>query len=45
MDQTEKTFSSRSDAKRAAERAIADGTTLAVDYGFKPLNDGRFAIV
>jgi hypothetical protein len=38
-------FSSRSNAKRAAEKAIADGTAPSVDYGIKPTDEGRFEIV
>jgi hypothetical protein len=38
-------FSSRSNAKRAAEKLIANGTAPAVDYGFKTREDGRFEIV
>jgi hypothetical protein len=46
MDQTTKpSFSSRSNAKRAAEKAIADGTAPSVDYGIKPTDEGRFEIV
>jgi hypothetical protein len=44
MDTTA-TFSNRSNAKRAAEKMIANGTAPAVDYGFKPRDDGRFEIV
>jgi hypothetical protein len=43
MDQ--KTFSNRSNAKRAAEKMLVDGTALSVDYGFKQCEDGRFQIV
>ncbi len=46
MDQTTKpSFSSRSNAKRAAEKAIADGTAPSVDYGIQPTDEGRFEIV
>jgi hypothetical protein len=38
-------FSSRSNAKRAAEKMIANGAAPAVDYGFTPRDDGRFEIV
>ena len=44
MDDTA-SFSSRSNAKRAAEKMIANGAAPAVDYGFKPRDDGRFEIV
>jgi hypothetical protein len=44
MDDTA-SFSSRSNAKRAAEKLIANGTAPAVDYGFRPREDGRFEIV
>src|SRR5215472_3562514 len=32
----------RSNAKRAAEKMITDGTAPAIDYGIKPREDGRF---
>jgi hypothetical protein len=38
-------YSNRSNAKRAAEQMIANGTAPAVDYGFKARDDGRFEIV
>ena len=38
------TFSTRSNAKRAAEKMITDGTAPAIDYGIKPREDGRFEI-
>jgi hypothetical protein len=44
MDTTA-TFSNRSNARRAAEKIIANGTAPAVDYGFKTREDGRFEIV
>jgi hypothetical protein len=44
MDDTA-TFSNRSNAKRAAEKMIANGTAPAVDYRFKTREDGRFEIV
>jgi hypothetical protein len=44
MDTTA-SFSSRSNAKRAAEKMLAAGTAPSVDYGFKPREDGRFEIV
>src|ERR1700731_809931 len=43
MDTTA-TFSNRSNAKRAAEKMIANGTAPAHDYGFKTHEDGRFEI-
>jgi hypothetical protein len=36
------TFSTRSNAKRAAEKAIATGMAPSIDYGFKEHEDGRF---
>jgi hypothetical protein len=45
MDKTaNSTFSSRSNAKRAAEKLLAAGTAPAVDYGIKERQDGRFEI-
>jgi hypothetical protein len=44
MDATASSFSTRSNAKRAAEQMIAKGTAPAVDYGIKPSN-GRFGVV
>jgi hypothetical protein len=41
----ETTFSSRSNAKRAAEKAIADGTAPSIDYGIKERPSGRFQII
>jgi hypothetical protein len=38
------TFSSRSNAKRAAEKLLAGGTAPAVDYRIKERKDGRFEI-
>jgi hypothetical protein len=38
------TFSSRSNAKRAAEKAIADGSAPSIDYGIKERASGRFQI-
>jgi hypothetical protein len=38
------TFSSRSNAKRAAEKAIATGTAPSSDYGIKERPSGRFEI-
>jgi hypothetical protein len=37
-------FSTRSNAKRAAEKMIGNGTAPAVDYRIKPRDDGRFEI-
>src|SRR5215472_5957525 len=34
----------RSNAKRAAEKMITDGTAPAIDYGIKPREDRRFEI-
>jgi hypothetical protein len=46
MDKTaNSTFSSRSNAKRAAEKMIADGKAPAVDYAIRPRDDGRFEII
>jgi hypothetical protein len=39
------TFSHRHNAKRAAEKAIRDGTAPSINYGIKPLDNGRFEIV
>jgi hypothetical protein len=36
------TFSSRSNAKRAAEKAIRDGSAPSIDYGIKPSADDRY---
>src|ERR1700720_2358732 len=44
MDATASSFSTRSNAKRAAEQMIAKGTAPTVDYGIKPSN-GRFEVV
>jgi hypothetical protein len=43
MDDTA-SFSSRGNAKRAAEQMISKGTAPALDYGIKPCDDGRFEI-
>jgi hypothetical protein len=40
----EATFSTRSNAKRAAEKAIATGTAASIDYGIKERPSGRFEI-
>src|SRR5215510_12598116 len=45
MDTTANSFSNRGNARRAAETMITKGTAPAVDYGIKPLDDSRFAIV
>ena len=47
MDKTtaSATYSSRSNAKQRAEKMITAGTSPAVDYTIKPVDDGRFAIV
>jgi hypothetical protein len=37
-------FSTRSNAKRAAEKMIGNGTAPAVDYRIRPRDDGRFEI-
>jgi hypothetical protein len=39
------TFSSRSNAKRAAEKAIEAGTAPSIDYGIKEDASGRHEIV
>ena len=39
------TFSTRSNAKRAAEKAIDAGTAPSIDYGFRAHEDGRTEIV
>jgi hypothetical protein len=39
------TFSTRSNARRAAEKAIRDGTAPSIDYGLRSHRDGRFEIV
>jgi hypothetical protein len=44
MDDTA-SFSSRSNAKRAAEQMINKGTSPALDYGIKARDNGRFEIV
>src|SRR5262245_54912592 len=45
MDNNANSYSNRNNAKRAAEAMITKGTAPAVDYGIKPRDDGRFAIV
>jgi hypothetical protein len=44
METTASSFSTRSNAKRAAEQMIAKGVPPAVDYGIK-LRNGRFEVV
>ena len=39
------TFSTRSNAKRAAEKAIDDGSAPSIDYGINSRADFRFEIV
>jgi hypothetical protein len=39
------TFSSRSNAKRAAEKAIATGSAPSIDYGIRERPSGRFEIL
>jgi len=45
MDTTATSFSTRSNAKRAAEQMIAKGVAPAVDYGIERRDNGRFEIV
>ncbi len=45
MDTTAPSFTARNNAKRAAEKMIADGKAPAVDYSIRPREDGRFEIV
>src|SRR5580704_9068237 len=45
MDTTASTFTARGNAKRAAERMIANGTAPAIYYDINPREDGRFEIV
>ena len=45
MDITPSSFTARNNAKRAAEKMIANGKAPAVDYGIRPRDDGRFEIV
>ena len=45
MDTTASSFTARNNAKRAAEKMIANGKTPAVNYGIRPRDDGRFEIV
>lgn len=45
MDTTASSFTARKNAKRAAEKMIANGKAPAVEYGIRPRDDGRFDIV
>ena len=45
MDTTVSSFTARNNAKRAAEKMIANGKAPAVNYGIRPRDDGRFEIV
>ena len=45
MDTTASSFTARNNAKRAAEKMIANGKAPAVNYGIRPRHDGRFEIV
>jgi hypothetical protein len=45
MDTTAASFTARNNAKRAADKMIANGTAPGVDYGIVRRNDGRFEIV
>ena len=45
MDTTASSFTARNNAKRAAEKMIANGKAPVVDYGIRPRDDGRFEIV
>jgi hypothetical protein len=45
MDTTASSFSTRSNAKRAAGQKLAKGTAPAVDYCIKPRDNGRFEII
>src|SRR6202011_346289 len=45
MDTTPSSFTARNNAKRAAEKRIANGKAPAVDYDIRPRDDGRFEIV
>src|ERR1700738_3081900 len=45
MDTTASSFTARKNAKRAAEKMIANGKAPVVDYGIRPRDDGRFEIV
>src|SRR6267378_7738970 len=45
MDTTASSFSTRSNAKRAAGQMIAKGVAPAADYGIELRDNGRFEIV
>ena len=45
MDTTASSFAARGNAKRVAERMIANGTAPAIYYDIRPREDGRFEIV
>src|SRR5712672_4880343 len=45
MDTAASSFTARNNAKRAAEKMIANGKAPAVDYDIRPRDDGRFEIV
>src|ERR1700739_2038550 len=45
MDTPASSFTARNNAKRSAEKMIANGKAPAVDYGIRPRDDGRFEIV
>jgi hypothetical protein len=45
MDTTAKTYSDRSNARTAAKKMIAKNTAPSLDYGIRPLDNGRFEIV
>src|ERR1700732_3111616 len=45
MDTSATSFSTRSNAKRAAEQMIAKGVAPAVDYGIERRDNGRFEVV
>src|ERR1700720_2300597 len=45
MDTTASSFTARNNAKRAAEKMIANGKAPAVNYSIRPRDDGRFEIV
>src|SRR5580704_5111678 len=45
MDTTASSFTARNNAKRAAEKMIANGKAPAVNYDIRPRDDGRFEIV
>jgi hypothetical protein len=45
MNTAASSFTARNNAKRAAEKMIANGKAPAVDYGIRPRDDGRCEIV